>query len=425
MSEPKQWYMACLDLEGKSVLVVGGGVVALEKVQGLLACGARVTVVAPRIEPGLRELDVEWLPRRYRRDDLESRFLVIAATSDTAVNTSVHEDAERRFLFCNVVDVPELCSLILPAVHRQGPIAVAVSTGGASPALAQRIRTQIGEGIGPEYAELALRAAGAAALGETEPADLRGPAEVLRAARRAGARLTVRLVGAGPGDPGLITARGLERIRACDVLVHDRLVSPELVAEAPGDALVIDRDSLDQARVNELLVAYGREGLDVVRLKGGDPFVFGRGGEEALALIRAGVEVEVVPGVSSFAAVPSAAGIPVTHRGVASQVTVVAGHDADVLDFAALAAARGTLVFFMALAQLPRIARRLVEHGKDPATPAAVIAEGTLPGQRVVHAPLAELATAAGELPSPALIIVGEVVALAAELAPAALEGVA
>ncbi len=156
MSEPKQWYMACLDLEGKSVLVVGGGVVALEKVQGLLASGARVTVVAPRIEPGLRELDVEWLPRRYRRDDLESRFLVIAATSDTAVNTSVHEDAERRFLFCNVVDVPELCSLILPAVHRQGPIAVAVSTGGASPALAQRIRTQVGEGIGPEYAELAL-----------------------------------------------------------------------------------------------------------------------------------------------------------------------------------------------------------------------------------------------------------------------------
>ena len=228
--------------------------------------------------------------------------------------------------------------------------------------------------------------------------------------------MTVRLVGAGPGDPGLITARGLERIRACDVLVHDRLVSPELVAEAPGDALVIDRDSLDQARVNELLVAYGREGLDVVRLKGGDPFVFGRGGEEALALIRAGVEVEVVPGVSSFAAVPSAAGIPVTHRGVASQVTVVAGHDADALDFAALAAARGTLVFFMALAQLPRIARRLVEHGKDPATPAAVIAEGTLPGQQATVAPLSEIAVAAAELPSPALVVVGDVVSLAAEL---------
>ncbi len=157
MPDLKQWYMACLDLEGKSVLVVGGGAVALEKVHGLLACGARITVVAPQIEPELRGLEIEWLPRRYVRDDLAGRFLVIAATSDTGVNTSVHQDAERRYLFCNVVDVPELCSLILPAVHRQGPIAVAVSTGGASPALAQRIRTQIGEEIGPEYAELALR----------------------------------------------------------------------------------------------------------------------------------------------------------------------------------------------------------------------------------------------------------------------------
>jgi uroporphyrin-III C-methyltransferase len=188
---------------------------------------------------------------------------------------------------------------------------------------------------------------------------------------------------------------------------------------------VIDRDSLDQARVNELLVAYGREGLDVVRLKGGDPFVFGRGGEEALALVRGGVDVEVVPGVSSFAAVPSAAGIPVTHRGVASQVTVVAGHDADALDYATLAAARGTLVFFMALAQLPRIARRLVEHGTDPATPAAVVAEGTLPGQQTAVAPLSEIGDAAAALPSPALVVVGDVVSLAAELAPVALEGVA
>ena len=230
--------------------------------------------------------------------------------------------------------------------------------------------------------------------------------------------MTVRLVGAGPGDPGLITARGLELIRACDVLVHDRLVSPELVAEAPDDALVIDREPLDQPRVNALLVAYGREGLDVVRLKGGDPFVFGRGGEEALALVRAGVEVEVVPGVSSLAAVPSAAGIPITHRGVASQVTVVAGHDADGLDYPTLAAARGTLVFFMALAQLPRIVRRLVEHGKDPATPAALVVEGTLPGQQVAFAPLGGLPSAAAGLPSPALVVVGEVVLLASELAP-------
>jgi uroporphyrin-III C-methyltransferase len=228
--------------------------------------------------------------------------------------------------------------------------------------------------------------------------------------------VTVSLVGAGPGDPGLITVRGLELVRACDVLVYDRLVAPELTCEAPADAIRIARDSLDQAAVNGLLVGFGRAGLDVVRLKGGDPFVFGRGGEEALALAEAGLQFEVVPGVSSLSAVPAAAGVPVTHRGIASQATLAAGHDPDALDYQTLARTRGTVVLFMALAHLPEIAARLIEHGRNPSTPAAAIASGTTGEQETVFAPLAELAEAAADLEPPALVVIGEVVALADRL---------
>jgi uroporphyrin-III C-methyltransferase len=227
--------------------------------------------------------------------------------------------------------------------------------------------------------------------------------------------MTVFLVGAGPGDPGLITARGLELIRSCDVLVHDRLVSDALVEEAPRDALRIGRERLDQDEINLLLVRYGRLGLDVVRLKGGDPFVFGRGGEEALALAEAGVPFEIVPGVSSLSAVPAAAGIPVTHRGVSSQVTIANGQGP--LDFAALAQAGGTLVFFMGLARLGEIARGLVEHGLDPETPAALVSAGTTSEQESVVATLAEVPGVAEGFRPPALIVVGDVVALSERLA--------
>jgi uroporphyrin-III C-methyltransferase len=228
----------------------------------------------------------------------------------------------------------------------------------------------------------------------------------------------VWLVGAGPGDPGLITVRGLELLRRCDAVVHDRLVAPELVEEAPADAIRVDREPLEQAEINRLLVRLALQGLDIVRLKGGDPFLFGRGGEEALALVRAGIPFEVVPGVSSLASVPAAAGIPVTHRGVSSQVTIVNGHGP--LDFAGLAAAPGTLVAFMGLARLGELAAGLVEHGRPGDTPAAVIASGTLPEQRVVVAPLGGIADAAAELEPPALVVVGDVVTVASVLtAPA------
>jgi uroporphyrin-III C-methyltransferase len=225
--------------------------------------------------------------------------------------------------------------------------------------------------------------------------------------------VTVYLVGAGPGDPGLITARGLDLVRRCDALVYDRLVSPDLVTESPDDAIRIPRERLGQREIDDLLVRLGRRGLEVVRLKGGDPFVFGRGGEEALALAQAGVPYEVVPGVSSLAAVPGAAGIPVTHRGIASQVTAVAGHDPSELDFDVLARMDGTLVFFMGLAALPAIAEGLVGAGKAPDTPAAVVSGGTTTDQTTVVAPLRDLAEAAAALASPALVVVGEVVRLA------------
>jgi len=228
--------------------------------------------------------------------------------------------------------------------------------------------------------------------------------------------VTVHLVGAGPGDPGLITARGLELVRACDVLIHDALVSPELVAEAPDDALVIPRAPLRQEAINDLLVAYGRAGLDVVRLKGGDPFVFGRGGEEALALADAGVPFTVTPGVSSIAAVPASALIPITHRGISDRVTIATPAGADEPDYEQLAAAGGTLVFFMGLERLSSLAAGLIAAGVDPATPAAVVSNGTLPEQETVSGRLDELADLAVDLPTPALVVVGDVVAVGARL---------
>jgi uroporphyrin-III C-methyltransferase len=226
--------------------------------------------------------------------------------------------------------------------------------------------------------------------------------------------VSVALVGAGPGDPGLITVKGLDRVRACDVIVYDRLVAPELVAEAPADALRIERDRLEQEEVNELLVALGRRGDDVVRLKGGDPFMFGRGGEEALALADAGVPFEVIPGVSSLASVPASAGIPVTHRGVSSAVTAFAAHDVERLDVAALARTPGTLVAFMGGARADRLAQRLIEHGMPASTPAAVIVRGTAPDEEVTVSALGAVEPASG---SPALVVVGDVVGVRALLA--------
>jgi uroporphyrin-III C-methyltransferase len=237
--------------------------------------------------------------------------------------------------------------------------------------------------------------------------------------------MTVSLVGAGPGDPELITVRGLSRVRTCEVLVYDRLVSEEIVAEAPIGSLRISRDGLKQEDINALLVAHGRRGRRVVRLKGGDPFVFGRGGEEALALVRAGVPFELVPGVSSIAAVPEAAGIPVTHRGTSQVVTAFTANDVEALDARALAQVPGTLVAFMGGAVVERLAERLIEYGKPASTPAAVVSRGTLEDQEVTVAPLGAIGSVARDAPTPALVVIGEVVALREALVELPLEALA
>jgi len=453
------FYPVFLQLQGRRGVVVGGGAVAEQKVVGLLEAGARVTVVSPDLTWKLEDLAatgaIELRRRGYRRGDLEveGAFLAIAATDDRRVNADVWAEAEQGGILLNAVDDLPHCSFIAPAVHRAGDIAVAVSTGGKSPALAVRLREQIGTLIGQEHAEFLDL------LGELRPtvaARVPDPkvrtrlwyeivdsdaVEYVRRRDRAGARRRIEemvaravsgdaretaprglvyLVGAGPGDPGLVTVRGLEALRSADVVVYDRLVSRTLVERAAPWAERVfvgkraEGHSIEQEQTNDLLIARARQGLVVVRLKGGDPFVFGRGAEECEALERAGIAFEVVPGVSAAIAAPEAAGIPVTHRRYASAFAVAAGQECEGesdLDWGALARIP-TLVFLMGLRGLPHIAARLLAHGAGPETPAAVIASATLPEQRVVVGTLATIETLAREacLESPPTLVVGEVV---------------
>jgi uroporphyrin-III C-methyltransferase/precorrin-2 dehydrogenase/sirohydrochlorin ferrochelatase len=456
------FYPVFLQLQGRRGVVVGGGAVAEQKVVGLLEAGARVTVVSPDLTWKLEDLAatgaIELRRRGYRRGDLAGAFLAIAATDDRRVNADVWAEAEQGGILLNAVDDLPHCSFIAPAVHRAGDIAVAVSTGGKSPALAVRLREQIGALIGREYAEFLDL------LGELRPAvAARVPDHTVRTrlwyeivdsdavdyVRRrdlAGARRRIQelvdgaspsgqgertgmvyLVGAGPGDPGLVTVRGLEALRTADVVVYDRLVSRALVERAAPWAERVfvgkraEGHSIDQEQTNDLLIARARQGRVVVRLKGGDPFVFGRGAEECEALERAGIPFDVIPGVTAAIAAPGAAGIPVTHRRYASAFAVAAGQECDGesdLDWGALARIP-TLVFLMGLRGLPNIAARLLAHGARPDTPAAVIACATLPEQHVVVGTLATIETLvrAARLDSPATLVVGEVVRVPERLA--------
>jgi uroporphyrin-III C-methyltransferase/precorrin-2 dehydrogenase/sirohydrochlorin ferrochelatase len=446
------FYPVFLNLRGRHAVVVGGGAVAEQKVRGLLAAGAHVTVVSPETTPGLGDLaargSVEVRRRPYRTGDLLGVWLAIAATDDRAANATVWAEAEQEGVLLNAVDDVDHCNFIAPAIHREGDITVAVSTAGKSPALAARLRDRIGRLIGraearlcellgelrPELAErvpdtrartaLWYRIVDSDAIGFMQRGDTEGARRRVRelAAVRSGggAPGVVYLVGAGPGDPGLITAKGLELLRSADIVVYDRLVPAALVAEAPPSAERVfvgkypHGTGADQPDINALLVDRARQGRTVVRLKGGDPFVFGRGAEECEALRAAGVPFQLVPGVTAATAVPAAAGIPVTHRRLASAFAVVTGHECDGrsdLDWEALAR-MPTLVVLMGLHALPEITHRLVANGARSDTPAAVIASGTLPAQRVVVgtlATIAALATQAG-LEPPATVVVGEVV---------------
>jgi uroporphyrin-III C-methyltransferase / precorrin-2 dehydrogenase / sirohydrochlorin ferrochelatase len=396
-------YPVALDLSGRAVVVVGGGNVALRRARALVQAGAAVTVIAPSVRPEFDALGVHVVPRAYRDGDLYGCWLAHAATDDPAVNAAVAAAAEQGRIWCVRADDASASAAWTPAVARHGDVTVAV-TAGADPRRAAKLR-----------AALALALAdGTLPLRHHRPAQTAdGPAG------------TVTLIGGGPGEPGLITVLGRRMLAEADVVVVDKLAPRGLLAELDPDVEVIDAGkaphahNLTQAQINDLIVSRARAGQRVVRLKGGDPFVFGRGGEEALACAAAGVPVRVIPGVTSAVAVPAFAGIPVTHRGVTQDFAVVSAHldpsqPGATVDWESLARGPGTLVLLMGVAHLPAISAELIKHGRDAATPVAVICDGTLPSQQVLTSTLGEVAADADRagLRPPAVVVIGEVVRL-------------
>jgi uroporphyrin-III C-methyltransferase/precorrin-2 dehydrogenase/sirohydrochlorin ferrochelatase len=447
-------YPVTLDLDGRRCVVIGGGTVAAHKARGLLEAGAVVAVVAERPAEDLEQLAgdarVELSRRRYVYGDLEGAFLAVAATDDPTVNAEVFKEADERGVLLNAVDDAEHCHFAVPSVLRRGDLTVAISTAGKAPALSKRLRAELSERLGPELAtvvdvlgEVRAEALTARTVDfdtwaerwqgalEHDVVDLvrqgrlpeakdlvRRSLDGLSDRASPGPRGRVAIVGAGPGDPGLLTVRGQQLLAGADVVVHDRLVDPSLLEGKT--AVFVGKEAghhaVPQAEINDLLVDLAGQGKSVVRLKGGDPLVFGRGGEEAVALAEAGVDFEIVPAPTSAIAALAYAGIPVTDRRLSSSVALVTGHctgDREV-DWRALGTAVDTVVVLMGLARLPEISRLLVQGGRDPATPAAVVENGTRPDQRVVTAELARLpdAAAEAELRSPAVVVVGEVVRL-------------
>jgi uroporphyrin-III C-methyltransferase len=399
-------YPVGLRLLGRRVVVIGGGSVAHRRVAGLLEARALVTVVSPGLTPALEALvepgSLTWVRRRYEAGDLDGAWYAVAATDDPAVNAAVATEAEASRIFCARADDRSASSVWTPAVGRQGDLVVGVH-GGGDPQRAVGVRDAVLAGL--TDGSIADRA------GRAGPAG--GPGSVV-------------LVGGGPGDPGLITVRGQQAVAQADVVLADHLAPQSLLASLPPDVEVIDAAKLPRGRsmaqeqINELLVAHAQAGKRVVRLKGGDPFVFGRGMEELEACVAAGIPVEVVPGVTSAIGVPALAGIPVTHRGLTHEFVVVSGHvppghPQSLVDWASLGRLRGTLVVLMGVDTAPTIAAALMEHGRAPSTPVAVVTDGSTPTQRTVRTTLDGLAKTMAEegVRPPAVWVVGEVVELA------------
>jgi uroporphyrin-III C-methyltransferase len=392
--------------------VVGGGQVAHRRVAGLLEARARVTVVSPEVTPALEALvapgSLTWVRRGYQPGDLDGAWYAVAATDDPAVNAAVAEEAERLRVFCARADDRSASSVWTPAVGRQGDLVVGVH-GGGDPQRAVGVRDAVVAGL--------------------SDGSIRDRAAREPTGGRAG---SVVLVGGGPGDPGLITVRGQQAVAQADVVLADHLAPQSLLASLPPEVEVIDASKLPRGRsmaqeqINALLVEHALAGRRVVRLKGGDPFVFGRGMEELEACVAAGVPVEVVPGVTSAIAVPALAGIPVTHRGLTHEFVVVSGHvppghPQSLVDWAALGRLRGTVVVLMGVDTAGAIAAALIEHGRAPETPVAVVADGSTATQRAVRTTLAGLARTLAEegIRPPAVWVVGDVVALGAQTPPA------
>jgi uroporphyrin-III C-methyltransferase / precorrin-2 dehydrogenase / sirohydrochlorin ferrochelatase len=444
-------YMVGLDLAGRRCAVIGGGEIATRRVHGLLDAGAQVTVVTPRLDAALQSLaergDVAWTRREYRRGDLDGVSVAFNVNSDRRLEDRMREDARSAGVLLNTHDRPAACDFASPAVVRRGRLQIAVSTSGDSPHLAAALRERLESLIGPEWGlELSLianlrrrlRRAGVP-LGEQQSSYRalmrRGVREALRRHPAAADLIeavatdpersrvmggAVHLVGAGPGDPGLLTVAARDLLLEADVVFHDALVPPAILSLCGAGTRLVDVGKrgggaqTDQDQITGMLIDAARSGQAVVRLKGGDPFVFGRGGEELAALRAAGVDAQVVPGVSAALAAPAAADIPVTFRGVSGSLAIVSGQDAAgevPRDLARLAAAVDTLVVLMPLGTLDRISAAL-QRALGPDMPAALIAAATTDDQRVVRAPLGKIARAAreAELGAPATLVVGRVV---------------
>lgn len=468
------YYPIFLNLKGHHCTVVGGGDVATRKIATLLEAGALVTVVSPKISTEISD----WLEAgsvrhcrigNYQASDLKNQFLVIAATNSTAVNQQVYRDAERGRMLVNVVDSPEHCSFILPSIIDRSPLMIAVSSGGAAPVLARMLRQKLETLVPFGYRDLALFAGQLRSVVKSKLNSLgqrrkfwenffEGPiSKLILSGRGEEARVAfdteleaiaekqnnescddsennggtsgqvgeVYLVGAGPGDPELLTLKALRLMQQADVVLYDNLVSADILDLIRRDATRISvakakgRHSIPQQDINSELVRFAREGKRVCRLKGGDPFIFGRGGEELETLVAANIPFQVVPGISAANGCAAYAGIPLTHRDFADSVTFVTGHRKDHgyfdLPWNALSTVRQTIVFYMGLSSAGLIRDTLIDSGMSSLTPVAVVEQGTRRDQRVLLASLEELPEqiANSDMRSPALIIVGGVVTLA------------
>jgi uroporphyrin-III C-methyltransferase/precorrin-2 dehydrogenase/sirohydrochlorin ferrochelatase len=447
-----------LQMHGRPAVVVGGGHVAARKVELLIRSGARVSVVAPELFDELRKRvdagELTHLRAPFEPAHLATAELVIAATSSREINAAVSRAAQERRIPVNVVDDPELSTFIFPALVDRSPIVVAVSSAGHAPVLARRLREQLEALLPAKLGALArfmgerrkavrttLRAAarrpfwerivggfvGARVLAGDEAGAQKAFERELYTSHLTSSAATggralgeVYLIGAGPGDPDLLTLRALQLLQQADVVLYDRLVPEAILERARRDAQRVfvgkqPGESSMQDRINRLLVDYAGQGLRVARLKGGDPLIFGRGGEEMEILAAQGIPFVVVPGITAALGAAAAAGIPLTHRLTSQSVTFVTGHDDDALDWGHLAGTHQTVVFYMGVAQLARIADRLRAAGAAEDYPVAVVERATLPEQRVLRGTLstiADIANAAGVTP-PALLVVGEVAAFA------------
>ncbi len=453
-----------LPLQDRRALVVGGGEPAARKVELLLAAGAQVSLIAETVTGEIAQLiadgRIAWAGRAFDEADLVGNSLAIVATEDDRLQTRVSQAAQARCLPVNVVDTPALSSFIMPSIVDRSPITIAISTGGAAPALARKLKAEIERALPAAIGRVARFAeifrdqvrrtlvepgvrrrfwdrvfqgrVGELALAGDEIAARRELIRLLDHARdRADARHQpaatpgmVHLVGAGPGDPDLLTLKAHRLLQRADVVVYDRLVSPEVLALARRDAERVyvgkrrAHHCVPQAEINDRLVALARAGKSVVRLKGGDPFVFGRGGEEIEALVAAGVAVEVVPGITAALGCAASAGIPLTHRDHAQACVFVTGHLKEgelELDWPMLARPRQTVVIYMGAETLSPIARQLMQHGLAPGTPVALIENGTTDRERRIVGTLATIERQAvrGQLTGPTLFMVGEVAGLA------------